>query len=216
LSYVPRAGDQLASLEITNQALKPEKFTNREVGVKWDIHPKLALTAAMYQLDRTNVAIPDPVDATRSLLVKGQRTQGIEVGISGRITSAWSTSGGYAYQDGKITTAQPENGVVGSKLAQLPKHTFSLWNRYDFSPHWGAGLGVINRSNMFTSTDNTVNLPGYTRFDGALYAKIDKNLRVQLNVENLLNKYYFLSANNNNNISPGSPIAARVSMIGNF
>ena len=91
-----------------------------------------------------------------------------------------------------------------------------MWNRYDFSPHWGAGLGVINRSNMFTSTDNTVSLPGYTRFDGALYAKLDKNLRLQLNVENLLNKYYFLSANNNNNISPGSPIAARVSIIGNF
>ena len=216
LSYVPRAGDQLVSLEATNEALKPEKFTNREVGAKWDISPKLALTTAIYQLDRTNVAIPDPVDATRTLLVKGQRTQGVELGISGRITSAWSASGGYAYQDGKITTAQPENGEVGAKLAQLPKHTFSLWNRYDFTPRWGAGLGVINRSNMFTSTDNTVSLPGYTRLDGALYAKLDKSLRLQLNVENLLNRYYFLSANNNNNISPGSPIAARMSIIGNF
>lgn len=216
LSYVPRAGDQLVSLEATNQALKPEKFTNREVGAKWDISPKLALTTAIYQLDRTNVAIPDPVNATRTLLVKGQRTQGIELGISGRITSAWSTSGGYAYQDGKITATQPEHGEVGARLAQLPKHTFSIWNRYDFSPHWGAGLGVINRSNMFTSTDNTVSLPGYTRLDGALYAKLDKSLRLQLNVENLLNRYYFLSANNNNNISPGSPIAARVSIIGNF
>lgn len=216
LSYVPRAGDQLASLEITNQALKPEKFTNREVGVKWDIHPKLALTAAVYQLDRTNVAIPDPVDASRTLLVKGQRTQGIELGISGRITPAWSASGGYAYQDGKITTAQPENGEVGSKLAQLPRHTFSLWNRYDFSPQWGAGLGVINRSSMFTSTDNTVSLPGYTRFDGALYAKIDKTWRAQLNIENIFDKHYFISAHNNNNISPGIPFSARISLIANL
>ncbi|MCE9549872.1 MAG: TonB-dependent receptor [Betaproteobacteria bacterium] len=72
----------------------------------------------------------------------------------------------------------------------------------------------IGSRNMFTSTDNTVSLPGYTRLDGALYAKLDKSLRLQLNVENLLNRYYFLSANNN--ISPGSPIAARVSIIGVF
>lgn len=216
LAYVPRAGDQLGSLEITNRALDPEKFTNKEVGIKWDIHPQLALTAAAYQLDRTNVAIPDPNNATQTLLVKGQRTKGIELGISGRITPVWSATGGYAYQDGKITSAQPENGEVGSILAQLPKQTFSLWNRYDFAPQWGVGLGAISRSNMFTSTDNTVNLPGYTRFDGALYAKLNKGLRFQLNVENLLNKYYFLSANNNNNITPGSPISVRASITGNF
>lgn len=150
------------------------------------------------------------------MLVKGQRTQGIELGISGRITPAWSATGGYAYQDAKITSAQPENGEVGSILAQLPKQTFSLWNRYDFAPQWGVGLGVISRSNMFTSTDNTVNLPGYTRFDGALYAKLSKALRFQLNVENLLNKNYFLSANNNTNITPGSPISVRASITGNF
>ena len=213
LAYVPRAGDQLAGLEVDNKALAPEKFTNREVGAKWDIRPRLALTAAAYQLDRTNVIVTS--GATSSFLAKGQSTKGIELGVSGKITSAWSTSGGYAYQDGKISGAQ-EGAAVGATLGQLPTHTLSLWNKYNFTPMFGAGLGVINRSNMFTTADNTVNLPGYTRLDGALYAKIDKNLRFQMNIENVLNRHYFSSASSNNNITPGSPIAIRISIISNF
>jgi catecholate siderophore receptor len=81
---------------------------------------------------------------------------------------------------------------------------------------WGFGLGVINRSAMYTSTDNTVSLPSFTRVDAALFAKIDKNLRAQLNIENLFDTKYYASAHNNNNISPGSPIAARVSLVANF
>ncbi len=213
LAYVPRAGDQLAGLEVDNKALAPEKFTNREVGAKWDIRPRLALTAAAYQLDRTNVIVTS--GATSSFLAKGQSTKGVELGVSGKITSAWSTSGGYAYQEGKISGAQ-EGAAVGATLGQLPTHTLSLWNKYNFTPMFGAGLGVINRSNMFTTADNTVNLPGYTRLDGALYAKIDKNLRFQMNIENVLNRHYFSAASNNNNITPGSPIAIRISIISNF
>ena len=36
LSFLPRAGEQLSSLSLTNQALDPEEFRNHEVGAKWD------------------------------------------------------------------------------------------------------------------------------------------------------------------------------------
>jgi catecholate siderophore receptor len=191
-----------------------QRRRNREVGAKWDIRPRLALTAAAYQLDRTNVIVTGG-DGVSTFLAKGQSTKGVELGVSGKITSAWSTSGGYAYQEGKISGAQ-EGAAVGATLGQLPTHTLSLWNKYNFTPMFGAGLGVINRSNMFTTADNTVNLPGYTRLDGALYAKIDKNLRFQMNIENVLNRHYFSAASSNNNITPGSPIAIRISIISNF
>jgi catecholate siderophore receptor len=66
-----------------------------------------------------------------------------------------------------------------------------------------------------TSTTSTI-LPGYTRVDAAVYGKLDKNLRLQLNLENLTNKEYALSAHNNNNIVPGSPLTARATLIYNF
>lgn len=216
LSYLPRAGEQLTSLTVTNQALEPEKFKNVEVGAKWDIQPNLALTTALFQLDRTNVIIPDPNNGAISRLGGGQRNKGFELGLAGRITPAWSVMGGYTYQDGVITNTLSSTAREGAVLAELPKNNFSLWNRYDINPRWGVGLGVINRGAMFTSTDNTVRLPGFTRVDAAVYARIDKNMRAQLNIENLFDTKYFASAQNNNNISPGSPIAARVSLIANF
>lgn len=216
LSYVPRAGEQLASLTLTNQALDPEKFTNYELGAKWDIRPDLALTAAIYQLDRSNVAIADPADPARSLLVDGQRTRGFELGLTGNLTEAWSIIAAYAYQDGELTATASPTARDGARLAQLPKHSVAVWNRYDFSPMWGVGLGVIHQGDRFTSTDNQVTLPDFTRFDGALFFTLNENLRAQVNVENLFNEDYALNAHSNNNISPGSPRAFRVSLLTRF
>lgn len=223
IAHQPRAGDQLSSLSLTNAALDPEKFKNYEIGAKWDVSPRLAATVAAYRLERSNVIVLDPTDPTntRTILSDGQRTQGFELGLSGSITSAWSVAGGYAYTDAEFVANTTATLRAGATVGQVPKHTFTLWNRYDFTPTWGAGLGVIHRSKMYASNEliatlatpiPNVELPGYTRFDGAVFLKINRNLQAQLNVENLFDKQYYLNANSNNNITPGSPRAFRVSL----
>jgi catecholate siderophore receptor len=216
LAFVPRAGDQLTSLTPTNQAFDPEEFKNMELGAKWDILPNLAATAALYQLDRSNVIITDPTDTSKSVLADGQRSKGLELGLSGKLNRDWSMMGAYAYQDAKITQTQSEAILAGARVAQVPKHTFSLWNRYDFTAAWGAGLGVIYRGSIDASTSNKVTLPGFTRFDGALYYQVNKDLALQVNLENILDKQYFASAHNDNNITPGTPRAIRVSLSAKF
>lgn len=215
LAYVPRAGDQLGSLSLSNKALKPEKFMNLELGAKWDIRPDLALTAALYQLDRSNVIAADPNDPTRTLLVDGQRARGAEVGLMGRITPHWSVMGGYGYTDAKITK-DIDGAQDGAIVAQVPKHTVSVWNRYDFTSYFGLGLGVVHRSSIYASVDNTVLLPSYTRLDAAVFVQPHKNLRIQANIENLANVDYAASAHNNNNIMPGAPRIFRLTAIANF
>jgi catecholate siderophore receptor len=212
MSFVPRAGEQLASLTATNRSFDPEEFNNYEVGVKWDVRPDLAFSAAVYRLDRTNVVITDPADPTKSLLVDGQRAEGVEVGFTGRLTRNWSLAGGYAYQDGRILTTQSPTVVAGRRVAQLPRHTLSLWNRYDFSRTWGIGLGAIYRDEIFASADNAVTLPSFVRLDAALFYRFNDRLRAQINVENVLDRHYFASAHSNSNITPGSPRAVRVSL----
>jgi len=69
---------------------------------------------------------------------------------------------------------------------------------------------------MFAAIDNTVTLPGYTRADAAVYYRISEMLRLQANIENLNGTKYFINADNNTNISPGSPRAARVGVIARF
>jgi catecholate siderophore receptor len=61
-----------------------------------------------------------------------------------------------------------------------------------------------------------VRLPGFVRFDAAVYAKIDEMWRVQLNVENLFNKGYWATADGNNNISPGQSRTFRLGAIAKF
>ncbi len=216
-AFAPRAAEQLTGLTVTAATLAPEKFTNLEAGIKWDVLPNLALTTAVYQIDRTNVISTDPNITGSSFLTKGQRVQGIEVGVSGQITSAWRVMGGYAFQDGELlstqSTATARNGAT---LAELPRHTFSMWNRYDFTPTWGAAFGVIHRSDMFAALDNTVRAQGFTRVDAAIFARIDKRLRFQVNIENLLDTKYIAAVHNNNSMTPGSPIAVRASAIFNF
>jgi catecholate siderophore receptor len=227
IAYQPRSGDQLSSLSLTNAALEPEKFKNYEMGVKWDITQNAAATAAIYRLDRTNVVVLDPTDpsSTRTMLSDGQRSEGIELSVTGNLTAAWSVTGAYAYTDAKFVADTSATLRAGGQVAGVPKHEFSLWNRYDFNPTIGAGLGVIYRGDSFAANEQiataavpipNVVLPGYTRVDAAVFFKIDKNWQAQINVENLFDKNYYLYANSNTNITPGSPRAVRAQLIAKF
>jgi catecholate siderophore receptor len=216
LAFVPRAGEQLASLTATNAAFDPEEFKNLELGAKWDIRPDLAFTAAVYKLKRSNVVIPGPTGSNISLLADGQVSKGLELGLSGQLTRAWSVMGGYAYQDATLTADVSATAKKGAALANVPEHTLSLWNRYEFSPAFAAALGAVYRDAVYPSTSNTVVLPSYTRFDGALFYTFNPQYRLQLNVENMFDKKYYASAHSDTNIMPGSPRALRLTLNAKF
>jgi catecholate siderophore receptor len=106
--------------------------------------------------------------------------------------------------------------VAGNRVQLVPFNQFSWWNRYQIDPVWAAALGAIYFSDSFASSDDSVKLPGFVRFDAALYMKINKTWKAQLNVENIFNKGYWASADGNNNLSPGASRTVRVSMTANF
>jgi catecholate siderophore receptor len=211
VSYLPSSGDQFSSLTTITQQVEPEKFNNYEIGAKWDAPYGLALTSAIYRLDRTNTRSTDPNDATRVVQTGSQRTNGFELGLNGHVIPAWSVAGGYAYQNASVTSATTA-ARAGAQVAQVPHNTLSLWNRYQIHPKVAAGLGVLYRSDMFATIDNTVTLPSYTRADAAAYFVLTRQVQLQVNVENLLDRRYFINADSNTNISPGSPRALRINL----
>lgn len=215
VSYLPSAGDQFASLTDITQQVKPEKFTNYETGVKWDASRKLSLTAAVYRLNRTNTRSVDPNDPTRIVQTGSQRTNGVEIGVNGSLTRFWQVAGGYAYQDAFVTSATA-SAFAGAQVAQVPHNTFSLWNNLRLYRRWGAGLGILNRTDMSAAIDDRVVLPGYTRVDAAVFYTLTENVRLQANIENVFDRKYYVNADNNTNISPGFPRAARVGLIVRF
>jgi catecholate siderophore receptor len=215
VAYLPSSGDQFSSLTSITQQVKPEKFSNYELGAKWDVRRNLSLTTAVYRQDRTNTRATDPNDPTRILQTGSQRSNGYEFGLNGGITSKWNIAGGYAFQDAFITSATV-SAAKGAQVALVPHHTLSFWNNYQVLPRLGLGLGIVHRSDMFASIDNSVVLPGYTRADAAVFFSISERWRVQANVQNLFDKTYYLNADGNNNISPGSPRGARIALIARF
>jgi catecholate siderophore receptor len=215
VSHLPSSGDQFSSLTTVTEQVKPERFTNYETGIKWDVRKNLALTAAVYRLDRTNTRSTDPNDPTRIVQTGSQRTNGVEIGWNGSVTRNWRMAGGYAWQNAFVTSATT-SARAGAHVAQVPHRTFSFWNHYQLLPRLGAGLGLLNRSEMYAAIEDTVTLPGYVRADAAVYYSVTEHTRLQVNIENLTGRKYFLNADSNNNISPGSPRAVRAGLTVRF
>ncbi len=214
-SFLPRSGDQFVSLSPSSETLKPEEFRNYEIGAKWDIHPGLAVSAAIFRLDRDQGSTTDPSDPGNSILV-GSRTEGLELQLIGQITEAWHLNVGYSYLEAKERGRVVGNELANREMPHVPEDMFSIWSRYDLTPRFGVGMGVSYQSEKFTSIGNKVKLPDATRVDAAIYYDIRDDLALQLNVENLLDSHFYPSAHNDNNIATSRPLNARLTIRGEF
>jgi catecholate siderophore receptor len=219
VSYLPASGDQFSALNPSTVILEPQRFESTEIGAKWNVNPKLLFTAAAYQILRANV----PVNIGGGVSIPGgmHHIRGFETALTGYITPEWQSVLGYAYTDARIANDLTASGVLppivaGNRVQLVPYNQVSLWNKYQIDPTWAAALGVIYFSDSFASSDDSVRLPGFVRFDAAVYAKIDEMWRVQLNVENIFNKGYWATADGNNNISPGQPRTFRLTALARF
>ncbi len=200
ISYLPASGDQFSSLSPGTLILEPQKFENTEVGVKWNIQPKLQFTAAIYELNRTNVPIADPSGNGLFFPRGSHKIRGFETALTGYISPDWQSTFGYAYTDARIASDTSTTIVAGNRIQLVPYNQFAWWNKYQINSTWAAALGVIYFSDSFASSDDTVRLPGFIRVDAGVCAKVDENWRVQLNIENIFNKGYWATADGNNNV----------------
>jgi len=65
--------------------------------------------------------------------------------------------------------ASTVSAPAGSRVAQEPRRSLSLWNDYQLRPRVALGLGLISRTAVFAAIDDPVVLPGYLRVDGAIF-----------------------------------------------
>jgi len=211
VSYLPSSGDQFSSLTATTETLEPERFRNYEVGAKWDVRESLALTGALFQLDRSNSSAPDPTNSARTVQTGAQRTTGWELGATGDVLPTWQIAAGVSSQTARIrsrTTAAAE----GASVPLVPRSTVSLWNRVQLTQLLGVGLGAVHQARMYAAIDNAVTLPSFTRYDAALFVSLPWRTRAQLNVENALDTRYYGTSQGNNNIMPGASRTVRISL----
>lgn len=209
-TFLPRSGDQFLTLNLDSQSTRPQFFENREVGLKWDLRPDLSLTLAAFELDRESYTSVDPQDPSQVTVIEGSETTGFEIQLTGNLTEFWAITAGYSSLDGEVQVADG-SGNNGNATRQTPDNMFSVWNNFQLSERLRLGIGATYQDSFFVREDNAVEVPDYTRLDAALFWDVSESLRLQLNVENLLDEEYFPDAHSNNNISTGRPLNARLS-----
>lgn len=212
-SFLPRSGEQFASLSGSTEALSPDVFENLEAGVKWDFMPGLNFTAAVFQNEQT-VAARNDVDP-EEFEIRGLQVQGLELQLQGQITDAFYVTAGYSYLDGET-----DGGLEAPR--ELPENMVSVWGNYLVTERLGLGLGMTYQDESF-ATDRDFDkigahptLPAYTRFDAAAFFDVSDDLRLQLNVENLTDTTYFPNSHSTHQATVGRPLNARFTVRGRF
>ncbi len=126
----------------------PEKGKSYELGVKWEaLDRQLSIDAAIYHIVKENVLARDPNDSTGtySIAAGEVRSRGLDINIAGNLTPEWRVIGGYAYVDAEVT--QDTTLPKGTRLANIPRNSFSLLNTYEFqdglAKGWGWGWGEV-------------------------------------------------------------------------
>lgn len=213
-AYLPQSGEQFSSLNASLAALEPEEFENTEAGVRWQPNDGLLVSATVYRLDRTNTRAPGATPGT-VVLTGSQRSEGLEVSVQGELRDGWNLIGALALQESEITSTT-SGAPAGRKSPLVPEFSASLWNRVAITDRFDAALGVIHQGEQFASISNAVVLPDYTRVDAALFYALNDRFDIQLNVENVLGEEYWFTAHSDNNITPGSPTAARLTLSARF
>ncbi|MFZ0153474.1 TonB-dependent receptor [Pseudomonas sp.] len=206
-SYQPSS--EVFALSTGNQGLEPEETTNYEVGAKWDLlDSRLAVTAALFRLERTNMKTADPANPANLVLSAEQRTDGFEATVSGQLTDKWQVYGGFAFLDAEITKSNSRtNGVAneGQTPTLTPRTSANLWLVRSLTETWRVGMGANYVDERYTSLDNVVVMPSYTTVDAALLYNQPK-WDMALRLRNVFDRDYYASAHGSVDlITPGAP-----------
>jgi iron complex outermembrane receptor protein len=207
-SFLPQYGTSR-----TGERFDPQRGRQYEVGWKQNlIGDRLFTTVAVFQLWKTNVPTPDPVDPRFSILTGEQRSRGVELELAGRVSRRWSLLANYTALDARVS--QDNRLAVGSRLVGVPRHSAGIWTTYDFDAGRLAGVSV--GGGVFTASDRQPRLPNvatvipsYGRLD--LFAAYRTGQwSVQANIKNLNDVKWYEAQGSN--VIPQAPRHALISL----
>jgi len=196
-------GDGSESIGQAYMDLKPEESRTFEIGTKWNIlNDRLNLTAAIFRTEKQNTRIQ--LDASTYTNGGESKVDGVELSATGKITDKWDITAGYSYLDSELTDPGPSctragvctypNPAKGKQLPNVPENSATLWTTYKVLPQLTLGAGAFYSDKVYGDAANTKYVPGYVRYDAMARYNVNKNVDLQLNLNNLSDKRYFTKA----------------------
>jgi len=184
-----------------------------EVGMKGRFFKNgLHVNAAVYEINQRNILMNANVPAfPDSLITRGaDRSRGFEIDIAGFIQPNWQVNVSYSYIDARVVEdSKPD--LVGARKENTPFNSANLWTRYNFTQttalkDLGIGIGVQYSGDKVPWFNRSFFVPAYMLLDAALYYTPGKsNMQLALNINNVLDKTYWIGAQNYLRLFPGAP-----------
>ncbi len=189
-----------------NRPTDPWTARQLEGGVRVRPADKLWLSASYYRIDQENTPVAETVNSTTYYYFEGKnRSQGVELSLTGDITENWTVMAMYAYNRYENRTA----GASPSVFRRAPNHTLSLNTSYRFDccdllRDVVVGAGYRFRSKSFATmrgsfVDDNLYFDHSHVFDVNASMPLSKfggpeNWTLTLGVRNLFGEKYFESA----------------------
>lgn len=187
-----------------NPGLKPEESTNYEIGFDYQADKTLLAKISIYHSDITDAiglkTTTTGTKATGTTTVKEYinsdkaRVNGFEIGLTKRLSDAWSSFVNYTYTDTKISSSTLGN--EGEHVEYVPKQMFNIGVNYT-QDRWQGSL-----TGNYVSDANNIAKQGQTGYgtyeshftvDTKVSYKMTKDTTVSLSVDNLFDREYYAS-----------------------
>ncbi len=190
-SFNPSAdGATGLSLTAATVDLEPETSRTFELGTKWDFFDsRLSANAAVFRSEKTNARTPGLPGDPPTVLDGEQRVDGLEVGLTGRLTRRWSVFAGYSHMESEVVRSNTP-AEVGKRLANTPEDSWSLWSSYRFRSGWEVGGGGSYVGARFSNNTNNRRAPAYLTLDATVSYTVNDHLSLRLNGSNLADERY--------------------------
>lgn len=201
-SFVPTGG-----INADGERFEPTRGTQYEVGVRAEfLDNRLSTNLAAYYLTKSNLATTDPDNPLFSTQTGEQRSQGVELDITGEILPGWNIVASYAHTDAEVTE---DNDIPeGNRLPNVPKNQASLWTTYEIQDGdfqgLGFGLGLFYVGERQGDIANSFQVDDYLRTDAALYYRQDR-FNAAINIRNLFDIDYASTSFSQSGITRGEP-----------
>lgn len=186
-----------------------------EVGLKTEwFNKRLSATLAIFKITQENSLEQSPKAGKADWRVPvDEESNGFELDVAGQILPNFSVIANYAYTDARIVKLKEEGAIkdLNVQRPSTPRHAANLWTKYIFEngslKGLGVGIGVSYASERLGQVGRratAASYPDYTLLNAVLYYKV-KDVQLQLNVNNVLNRTYWISGYDNLRNFPGAP-----------
>lgn len=186
-----------------------------EIGLKTEWFSKrLSATLSVFKITQENSLEQSPKAGKTDWRVPvDEESNGFEMDISGRIYPHWSIVANYAYTDARIVKLKEEGNIrdLDVQRPSTPRHSANIWTKFiipkGIFKDLGIGAGVTyvgERLGQVGRRATATTYPEYTLVNGVLYYKV-KDVQLQLNINNILNRTYWISGYDNLRNFPGAP-----------